>query len=74
MTEAYEDMLKSGIIDPAKVTHSVVQSAAYIVAMILITEVLIADIAETRSAMPAGGMDDMGGTMRSELLYEQHKT
>jgi chaperonin GroEL len=71
MTEAYEDMLKSGIIDPAKVTHSVVQSAAYIEAMILITEVLIA---ETRSAMPAGGMDDMGGTMRSELLYEQHKT
>ena len=46
MTEAYEDMLKSGIIDPAKVTRSAVQNAASIAAMILTTEVLIADIPE----------------------------
>jgi chaperonin GroEL len=61
MTEAYEDMLKSGIIDPAKVTRSAVQNAASIAAMILTTEVLIADIPEPT---PNGGsMGDMGGMM-----------
>ena len=60
MTEAYEDMLKSGIMDPAKVTRSAVQNAASIAAMILTTEVLIADIPEPT---PNGGMGDMGGMM-----------
>jgi len=60
MTEAYEDMLKSGIIDPAKVTRSAVQNAASIAAMILTTEALIADIPEPQSAMSGGGMGDMG--------------
>ena len=61
MTEAYEDMLKSGIIDPAKVTCSAVQNAASIAAMILTSEVLIADIPEPT---PNGGsMGDMGGMM-----------
>jgi chaperonin GroEL len=60
MTEAYEDMLKSGIMDPAKVTRSAVQNAASIAAMILTTEVLIADIPEPT---PTGGMGDMGGMM-----------
>jgi chaperonin GroEL len=61
MTEAYEDMLKSGIIDPAKVTRSAVQNAASIAAMILTTEALVTDIPEPQSAMPAGGgMGDMG--------------
>jgi chaperonin GroEL len=64
MTEAYEDMLKSGIIDPAKVTRSAVQNAASIAAMILTTEALITDIPEPKSAMPAGGGDmGMGGMM-----------
>jgi chaperonin GroEL len=64
MTEAYEDMVKSGIIDPAKVTRSAVQNAASIAAMILTTEALITDIPEPKSAMPAGGgMGDMGGMM-----------
>jgi chaperonin GroEL len=61
MTEAYEDMLKSGIIDPAKVTRSAVQNAASIAAMILTTEALIADKPEPAGAMPGGGgMGDMG--------------
>ncbi|MFC1975727.1 chaperonin GroEL [Chloroflexota bacterium] len=61
MTEAYEDMVKSGIIDPAKVTRSAVQNAASIAAMILTTEALVTDIPEPQSAMPAGGgMGDMG--------------
>jgi chaperonin GroEL len=67
MTEAYEDMLKSGIIDPAKVTRSAVQNAASIAAMILTTEALVTDIPEPLSAMPAGGgdmgMGGMGGMM-----------
>jgi len=60
MTEAYEDMVKSGIIDPAKVTRSAVQNAASIAAMILTTEALITDIPEPKSTMPGGGMGDMG--------------
>jgi len=65
LTDEYEDMLKSGIIDPAKVTRSAVQNAASIAAMILTTEALITDIPEPKSAMPAGGggMGDMGGMM-----------
>jgi chaperonin GroEL len=68
MTEAYEDMLKSGIIDPAKVTRSAVQNAASIAAMILTTEALITDIPAPEAAMPGGdmgmgGMGGMGGMM-----------
>jgi chaperonin GroEL len=64
MTEQYEDMLASGIIDPAKVTRSAVQNAASIAAMILTTEALITDIPEPGSAMPAGGgAMGMGGMM-----------
>ncbi|MBE7474159.1 MAG: chaperonin GroEL [Anaerolineales bacterium] len=61
MTEQYEDMLKSGIIDPAKVTRSAVQNAASIAAMILTTEALVTDVPEPKSAMPAGGDMGMGG-------------
>jgi chaperonin GroEL len=64
MTEAYEDMVKSGIIDPAKVTRSAVQNAASIAAMILTTEVLITDLPDPHSGMSnGGGMGDMGGMM-----------
>ncbi|MCL4301362.1 MAG: chaperonin GroEL, partial [Anaerolineae bacterium] len=64
MTEQYEDMLKSGIIDPAKVTRSAVQNAASIAAMILTTEALVTDVPESKSVMPAGGGDmGMGGMM-----------
>jgi len=63
MTGAYEDMLKSGIVDPAKVTRSAVQNAASIAAMILTTEVLITDSPESKSMMSMGGMGDMGGMM-----------
>ncbi len=61
LSEQYEDMLKSGIIDPAKVTRSAVQNAASIAAMILTTEALITDVPEPASSGPAGGMGGMGG-------------
>ncbi|MCL1919163.1 MAG: chaperonin GroEL [Peptococcaceae bacterium] len=65
-TEVYEDMVKAGIVDPAKVTRSALQHAASISAMILTTESLVSDLPEKDNAMPAmpgGGMGGMGGMM-----------
>jgi len=61
LTESYVDMLKAGIIDPAKVTRSAVENAASIASMILTTEALISDKPEEKSApmMPPGGMGGM---------------
>jgi chaperonin GroEL len=59
LSEQYEDMIQSGIIDPAKVTRSAVQNAASIAAMILTTEALITDVPEPKSAASAG--PGMGG-------------
>jgi chaperonin GroEL len=58
-TGEYVDMIKSGIIDPAKVTRSALQNAASIAALFLTTEAVIADKPEPKSAMPAapGGGD-----------------
>ena len=62
VTESYVDMIKSGIVDPAKVTRSAIQNAASVASMILTTEVAIADVPEPESAgMPAGAMGAMGG-------------
>ena len=57
LTSAFEDMVKSGIIDPAKVTRSAVENAASIAAMILTTDALITDIPEKEKMppMPPGG-------------------
>ena len=54
------DLLKAGIIDPAKVTRAALQNAASIAALVLTTEALVADKPEKASAAP-GGMDGMGG-------------
>ncbi|MDO9508168.1 MAG: chaperonin GroEL [Thermovirgaceae bacterium] len=63
VTGEYEDLIKSGIIDPVKVTRSALQNAGSIAAMILTTETLIADKPKKESDMPAGmgGMGGMGG-------------
>ena len=60
-TGEYVDMVKAGIIDPAKVTRSALQNAASIAALFLTTEAVIADKPEKAPAMPAGGGDEMGG-------------
>jgi chaperonin GroEL len=60
-TGEFVDLIKAGIIDPAKVTRAALQNAASIAAMVLTTECLVADKPEPPSAMPAGGMDGMGG-------------
>ena len=57
----YGDMIKAGIVDPAKVTRAAVENAASIAAMILTTEAMMTDVKEATPAMPAmppgGGMD-----------------
>ncbi|HTK67735.1 MAG TPA: TCP-1/cpn60 chaperonin family protein, partial [Pseudonocardia sp.] len=60
-TGEYEDLIKAGIIDPAKVTRSALQNAASIAALFLTTAVVIADKPEPAGAPAGGGMPDMGG-------------
>jgi chaperonin GroEL len=58
-TGEYEDLVKLGVIDAAKVTRSALQNAASIAALFLTTECVIADKPEAASAgMPGGGMED----------------
>jgi len=61
-TGEYGDMVKAGVIDPAKVTRLALQNAASIAAMMLTTEALVADIKEDeKKAMGAGGPGGPGG-------------
>ena len=64
-TGEYVDMIKTGILDPAKVTRSALQNAASIASLLLTTECLITEIKEEKEpAMPqGGGMGGMGGMM-----------
>jgi chaperonin GroEL len=57
------DLVKAGIIDPAKVTRAALQNAASIAALVLTTECLVSDKPEKKQAMPAGGGGGMGGGM-----------
>ncbi|MBA4811662.1 MAG: chaperonin GroEL [Candidatus Actinomarinales bacterium] len=57
------DLVKEGVIDPAKVTRSTVQNATSIASLVLTTEALIAEEPEDEPAMPAGGMGGMEGMM-----------
>jgi chaperonin GroEL len=58
-TGEYEDLVKIGVIDAAKVTRSALQNAASIAALFLTTEAVIADKPEENApAMPGGGMED----------------
>ena len=65
-TGEMEDLVKAGVIDPAKVTRAALQNAASIAGLLLTTEVLIADKPEEGGAGGApdmGGMGGMGGMM-----------
>ena len=62
LNDKYADMIKIGIVDPAKVTRSALENAASIAAMVLTTETLVADKKEPAAAAPAMPMDPgMGG-------------
>lgn len=64
LTEEYVDMVKAGIVDPAKVTRSALQNAASIASLVLTTETIVADKVEENAAAPAmPPMGGMGGMM-----------
>ena len=58
--EEYVDMVKAGILDPAKVTRSALQNATSVASTLLTTESVVANIKEDAPAMPAGGAPGMG--------------
>lgn len=60
MTEEYVDMVKAGIVDPAKVTRSALQNATSVASTLLTTESVVSTIKEDVPAMPAGGAGGMG--------------
>ena len=58
----YTDLVKAGVIDPAKVVRTALQDAASVASLLITTEAAVSEIPEPKSAMPAGGgMPDMGG-------------
>lgn len=61
--DKYEDMLKSGIVDPAKVTRSALQNAASIAALVLTTEAIVGELPEEKPTMPPMPQGGMGGMM-----------
>ncbi len=60
LTEKYDDLVKSGVLDPTKVVRTALQNAASIAGLLLTTEGLISEIPEDKSDMPpmppGGGM------------------
>jgi len=59
-TEEYEDMIKAGIIDPAKVVRTALQDAASVAGLLITTEAMVAEKPEKKDPM-GGGAPDMGG-------------
>ncbi len=65
-TEVFEDLVKAGVIDPAKVTRTALQNAASIAGLMLTTEAMVSELPEDDRApqgMGGGGMGGMGGGM-----------
>jgi len=62
-TEKFEDLVKAGVIDPAKVTRTALQNAASIAGLMLTTEAMVSEIPEEDKAPMPGGMGGMGGGM-----------
>ena len=56
LTEEYGDLVKAGVIDPAKVTRTALQNAASIAGLMLTTEAIVSEIPEPEPAGPPGGM------------------
>jgi chaperonin GroEL len=59
-TDQYEDLVKSGVIDPTKVTRTALQNASSIASLMLTTEAMVAEIPEKKSAPAAGGHGSEG--------------
>ena len=54
-TEKFEDLVKAGVVDPAKVTRTALQNAASVAGLLLTTECMITEIPEKKEAHPQGG-------------------
>jgi len=61
LTGEVVDLVKAGIVDPAKVTRSTIQNAASIAGLVLTTETLVVDKPEPKKAGGGGGAPGMGG-------------
>jgi chaperonin GroEL len=62
LTDTYENLVKAGVIDPAKVVRSALQNASSIASLLLTTEALICEIPEEKKEAPmGGGSGGMGG-------------
>src|SRR5436189_158752 len=61
LTDTYEDLVKAGVIDPAKVVRSALQNASSIASLLLTTEALVCDIPEAKKEAPMPGGGGMGG-------------
>ena len=62
-TEKYENLMESGVIDPAKVARIALENAASVAGMFLTTECVLVDKPEKEQQMPQGGPGGMGGMM-----------
>ena len=62
-TEEYENLVKAGVIDPAKVVRSALQNAASIASLLLTTEAVISQMPEQKAGVAAGSGGGMGGGM-----------
>ena len=72
-TEEYEDLIKAGVVDPAKVSRTALENGSSIASLLLTTEALVAELPEKAAPAPAGppggdmygggGMGGMGGMM-----------
>src|SRR4026209_252021 len=60
-TDTYEDLLKAGVIDPAKVVRSALQNASSIASLLLTTEALVSEIPEEKKESAGGGPGGPGG-------------
>ena len=64
--DEFVDMIKAGIVDPAKVTRSALQNAASIAGLLLTTDCMVTDLPEKKEGCGCGGhggAPDMGGMM-----------
>ena len=61
LTDTYEDLVKAGVIDPAKVVRNALQNSSSIASLLLTTEALICDIPEEKKDAPMAGGGGMGG-------------
>jgi chaperonin GroEL len=62
-SDKYEDLVKAGIVDPAKITRSAVENAASVAGMVLTTEAVVTDLPEKENSSCGGGASAMPGGM-----------